>query len=126
MRWLNWIGHPAVLRAGGVWMVLRQGWLALRLLRDERVPTALKLMMPAALLYAVSPVDVMPDLLPLVGQVDDLGLLVLAVLAFIKLCPADLVAEHQAAMDGRPQPSQARQSAPVDATYRWVDGSSRR
>ena len=58
-----------------------------------------KLVVPAAMLYAVSPLDLVPDLIPLVGQVDDLGVVVLAVMAFIKLCPRHLVDEHEATLD---------------------------
>jgi uncharacterized membrane protein YkvA (DUF1232 family) len=123
MRWWRFAAHPAVIRAGGLWALLRQGRLAFRLLRDERVPTVAKLIVPAAMLYAVSPLDLVPDLIPLVGQVDDLGVLVLAVLAFIKLCPHHLVVEHEAALDGQeaPDPGSARRGDPVDARYQWVD-----
>src|SRR5205085_9713421 len=65
MRWRWWFaGHPAVVRAGGVWAVLRQARLAFRLLCDERVPTATKLIIPATLLYLISPLDLIPDIIP--------------------------------------------------------------
>jgi uncharacterized membrane protein YkvA (DUF1232 family) len=123
MRWWRFAAHPAVIRAGGLWALFRQARLAFRLLRDERVPTMAKLVVPAALLYVASPLDFVPDLFPLVGQVDDLGILVLGVLAFIKLCPGQLVAEHEAALDGQeaPNPGPARRGESVDARYRWVD-----
>jgi uncharacterized membrane protein YkvA (DUF1232 family) len=125
MQWRWWLaGHPAVVRAGGVWAVLKQARLAFRLLRDERVPTATKLIIPATLLYLISPVDLIPDLIPVVGQVDDVMILLLGVVAFIKLCPAWLVAEHEgsdAGTEGSPRgPSVA--SEPIDARYEWVDG----
>jgi len=128
MRWWQVAAHPTVIRAGGLWALLRQARLAFRLLRDERVPTMAKLIVPAAMLYAVSPLDLVPDLIPLVGQVDDLGVCVLAVLAFIKLCPRHLVDEHEAALDGQeaPEPSTARRGDPVDARYQWVDDRAAR
>jgi uncharacterized membrane protein YkvA (DUF1232 family) len=78
--------------------------------------------------YLASPLDLMPDLIPLVGQVDDIGLLVLSVFAFIKLCPQHLVDEHEAALEGAesPAPGAARREDPVDARYRWVDGQPTR
>jgi uncharacterized membrane protein YkvA (DUF1232 family) len=123
MRWWRLATHPAVIRAGGLWAFFRQAWLAFRLLRDERVPTMAKLVVPAALLYVASPLDIVPDLFPLVGQVDDIGIVVLAVLAFIKLCPRHLVAEHEAALNGQDvhDPGTARRGDPVAARYRWVD-----
>jgi uncharacterized membrane protein YkvA (DUF1232 family) len=122
MRWWQFAGHPAVVRAGGLWAVLRHAQLAFRLLRDERVPTAVKLVIPATLLYLISPIDVMPDFLPMVGQADDLMVLLLGVLAFIKMCPAWVVAEHEASIEGRDTPADGgRRGEPVDAKYRWVD-----
>src|SRR5436305_14873331 len=97
MRWWRFAAHPAVMRAGGLWALLRQGRLAFRLLRDERVPMMAKLVVPAALLYVASPLDLIPDLIPVLGQIDDIGIVVLGIVAFIKLCPGHLVAEHEAA-----------------------------
>ncbi|HZR98701.1 MAG TPA: DUF1232 domain-containing protein [Chloroflexota bacterium] len=123
MRWWRLATHPAVVRAGGLWMLFRQARLAFRLLRDERVPTMAKLVVPAALLYVASPLDFMPDLIPLVGQVDDIGILILGVLAFIKLCPRYLVVEHEAALGGQDAPDAGAwpRGNPIDARYRWVD-----
>lgn len=123
MRWWRFATHPAVMRAGGLWALFRQARLAFRLLRDERVPTMAKLVLPAALLYVVSPLDLVPDLIPLVGQVDDIGIVVLSVLAFIKLCPQHLVVEHEAALDGQEASASGstRRDDTVDARYRWVD-----
>jgi uncharacterized membrane protein YkvA (DUF1232 family) len=125
MRWRWWVArHPAVVRAGGVWAVLKQARLAFRLLRDERVPTATKLVIPATLLYLISPLDLVPDLIPIVGQVDDVMILLLGIVAFIKLCPAWLVAEHQgssAGVEGVPGGPRLG-SEPIEASYQWVDG----
>ncbi|HLH23988.1 MAG TPA: DUF1232 domain-containing protein [Chloroflexota bacterium] len=123
MRWWRFATHPAVVRAGGLWALFRRGRLAYRLLRDERVPTMAKLVLPAALLYVVSPLNLIPNLIPIVGEVDDIGILVLGVLAFIKLCPRHLVVEHEAALDGQPvaDAGPIPRDEPVNARYRWVD-----
>jgi uncharacterized membrane protein YkvA (DUF1232 family) len=128
MRWWRFATHPAVMRAGGLWALLKQGRLAYRLLRDERVPMMAKLVVPATLLYFVSPLDLIPDVIPILGQVDDVGILVLGLMAFIKLCPQHLVAEHEAALDGKPASGEphARWDDTVDARYRWVDEQPRR
>jgi uncharacterized membrane protein YkvA (DUF1232 family) len=73
--------------------------LAWRLLRDDRV-SALKYLLPALLaLYVVSPVDMIPDLLLGVGQIDDVGAIIVATMVLIRLlpkvAPAEVVAEHQ-------------------------------
>lgn len=88
--------------------------LAWRLLRDERV-SALKYLLPAMLaLYVVSPVDMIPDLFLGVGQVDDVGAIIVAAMVLIRLlprvAPADVVAEHQQDLLG-PQRGQAERPA---------------
>lgn len=68
--------------------LLRLAW---RLFREPRVPVLLKAIPLLGVLYLLWPVDVLPDVLPLLGQLDDLGVLLLAVLIFIRACPPDLV-----------------------------------
>ncbi len=54
-----------------------------RLLKDRRVPLADKTLFVAALVYFVSPIDLIPDIFPFVGQVDDLYLIALTLLRLI-------------------------------------------
>ena len=75
--------------------VLRLYW---RLLRDRRVPLWPKAALVGTLAYVVSPVDLIPDLVPIVGRIDDLTLLVLVGRAFVSWCPPDVVAEHLRAL----------------------------
>ena len=130
MRWWRIATHPSVVKAGGIWTIFKQVRLAYRLLRDERVPVVAKLVLPAALVYLASPIDLIPDLIPLLGQVDDIGLLILSLVAFIRLCPRHLVDEHEAELDGQPAEPRSRQRArpdePVDVRYEWVEGRARR
>lgn len=86
---------------------VRLGW---RLLRDPAVPSVLKLLPFAAGLYLLFPLDGLPDFIPVVGQLDDLGVLALALESFVRLCPSDAVTFHQAAIrDGQPfRPSSPR------------------
>jgi uncharacterized membrane protein YkvA (DUF1232 family) len=79
--------------------------LVLRLLADGRVPFYLKVIPFVSLVYIVMPIDFIPDLAPILGQVDDLGVFVLAVEAFIMLSPQDVVQEHQAAIESKGSPS---------------------
>jgi uncharacterized membrane protein YkvA (DUF1232 family) len=85
----------SVLLDRGIRDQLRLGW---RLLRDERVP-ALKFALPALLgLYVVSPLDPIPDFLLGLGQIDDLGVVMVGVLLVArvipKLAPSHVVDEH--------------------------------
>lgn len=76
--------------------------LAWRLFFDFRIPLITKIIFITVLgIYVVSPIDFVPDLLPVVGQVDDLVIFALCMLQFIDACPLPLVDEHkQAIMKG--------------------------
>lgn len=62
-------------------------WLARK---DPRVPHAAKVVAVAALAYALSPIDLIPDVIPVLGQVDDLILVPLLIWTALHLIPADL------------------------------------
>lgn len=98
--------------------------LAWRLMRDPRVAATTKLLVPVlAAAYVLFPIDLLPDLVPLLGQVDDLVILALAVKLFIELCPPAVVREHQAALQGHP--GQARYDEPegevLEGEYRIIE-----
>jgi uncharacterized membrane protein YkvA (DUF1232 family) len=64
-----------------------------RLLRDPRVPRRGKLAVALLLPYLALPVDLIPDFIPVVGQLDD-AVVVAAVIAYAaRLCGSDLIAE---------------------------------
>jgi uncharacterized membrane protein YkvA (DUF1232 family) len=64
------------------------------LLRDARVSRVDKLLVAAAALYIVNPIDLIPDLIPFLGEVDDLFLLLLALQRLISRAGRDVLAEH--------------------------------
>lgn len=70
-----------------------------RLFRDRRVPRYLKAMTIFTVLYILSPIDILPDYMPLIGQLDDLSVLLLMAYYFIHWSPEDVVREHVAAID---------------------------
>ncbi len=76
-----------------------------RLFRDRRVPLAAKLVLPLVLLYLVMPFDIIPDFIPVLGQLDDLLIIGLGLALFIRLCPPPLVAEHIATWKAQQPPS---------------------
>lgn len=65
--------------------------------RDPRVPWFAKLAALAVAVYALSPIDLIPDFIPVLGYLDELLLLPLAVWLVLKLIPPELLAEHRAA-----------------------------
>lgn len=92
--------------------LFRNGRLALRLARDQRVPLYAKAALALTLLYVFTPIDIVPDWLPVVGQLDDLALLAGGLALFIRLCPPPVVAEHEAALGYRPRSSDGDHGAP--------------
>ncbi|MBI5052430.1 MAG: DUF1232 domain-containing protein [Chloroflexi bacterium] len=56
--------------------------LTWKLLRDSRVPLWVKGTFLASVAYIVSPLDFVPDAIPLLGQIDDLGVLIIG----MKVC----------------------------------------
>jgi uncharacterized membrane protein YkvA (DUF1232 family) len=81
-------------RAGILAEIARQLRLIWRLLNDSRVPTWTKLLVPATLLYVISPIDFIPDVVLGLGQLDDLTVLLLGLWLFVDLCPKDIVRQH--------------------------------
>lgn len=85
-------------QAVGFWTVVRAVVggvrLTLALLRDERVATHDKLAAGAALVYLVSPVDLILDVIPVIGQLDDLALIVWAWRRLVQSAGLDVIEDH--------------------------------
>lgn len=111
-RWLSW---PWLLRA-----LVSHVRLTMRLLREPRVPPLVKAVPILGALYVVSPVDVIPDIVPILGQLDDLGVILLALETFLKWCPAPAVDFHRAALAHR------RKYAPMPPAGDVIDAEFRR
>jgi uncharacterized membrane protein YkvA (DUF1232 family) len=63
------------------------------LLRDERTPMARKVLLGGALGYLILPADLIPDRIPLIGGLDDLVVVVLAVDLFLDGVPGEVLTE---------------------------------
>jgi uncharacterized membrane protein YkvA (DUF1232 family) len=68
--------------------------------RDPRVPWYAKAIGVCVVAYALSPIDLIPDFVPVLGLLDDLVLVPLGLLLVVRLIPADILAEHRAAAAG--------------------------
>ncbi len=68
--------------------------LCLRLLTDKRVPIAERALVAGAIVYALVPLDLIPDMLPFVGQVDDVYLIALTLLRLMERTDPKIVREH--------------------------------
>jgi uncharacterized membrane protein YkvA (DUF1232 family) len=67
--------------------------------RDPRVPWHAKALALGVTGYALSPLDLIPDVIPVLGYVDDAIILPLGIWLVVKLIPKDVMAEHRAAAD---------------------------
>lgn len=74
-----------------LWRLFRL-WRSLA--KDPRTPMAAKVFPWVALAYLVFPIDLVPDVIPILGQLDDVGVIVLLVTIALKVIPKDLWAEH--------------------------------
>ena len=118
-------GGAQALLDPGMWDQLRLAW---RLFRDPRVAPRLKTAVPVlTALYVLSPVDLLPDVLLGIGQVDDIGMIGLALVVLTRLvprlAPPDVLEEHLAAMGlaGPRAQGHADRAEPeqvVEATFR--------
>ena len=88
---------PAVDRLKGWARGVRRDIHALYLAgRDPRVPWYAKALAAAVAGYALSPLDLIPDFIPVVGYLDDLILVPLGIVIVIRLIPTEIMAEHRA------------------------------
>lgn len=85
------------MKEPGFWRELwQQARLAYYLLRDPEVPFYLKLLPFTAVVYLLFPFDLLPDLAPVIGQLDDITALLVGMKVFIELAPPHVVARHMA------------------------------
>lgn len=105
--------------AGFLGEILRQIRLVWRLLTDPNVPTWVKFIPPLALLYILSPVDLVPDPLLGLGQLDDLAVILIGLKLFVELSPKGIVQRYRDELAGNPPPEP--EGEVVDASYRVID-----
>jgi len=64
------------------------------LVKDPRVSTADKAILGAAIVYVFSPIDLIPDVIPFLGQVDDAYIVAIALQRLINSAGPEVVKEH--------------------------------
>jgi uncharacterized membrane protein YkvA (DUF1232 family) len=63
--------------------------------KDSRTPLSAKLISVAVVAYALSPIDLIPDFIPIIGYIDDLIIVPLGIILAIRLIPAPLMSEFR-------------------------------
>ena len=97
---------------------LRLVW---RLTFDKRVPLILRLLVPLAIVYFISPVDLLSDWIPVLGRFDDILVLGLAALFLIKLAPKHVLDDILGPPPNLPRPEDKDPSKVVDGSSHVVD-----
>jgi uncharacterized membrane protein YkvA (DUF1232 family) len=79
------------------------GRLLLELVRDARVPASRKLWLAVAAAYVAAPIDLIPDIIPVISRLDDVAVVVVALDLFLESVPREIMIERMYALgiDGR-------------------------
>src|SRR6476619_3917116 len=85
-RWRDtWLARLRVLK--------RESLVVWYAARDPRLPWPVRLLALAVAAYALSPIDLIPDFIPVLGYLDDLVLVPLGIALVVKLTPAPVLAD---------------------------------
>lgn len=85
-------------RFRSLWLRVRLAW---RLFHDARVPTWTKVVPVLTVLYLLSPLDIIPDFIIGLGQIDDIFILMMGLQLFERIAPRVVVEEHLKALTKR-------------------------
>jgi uncharacterized membrane protein YkvA (DUF1232 family) len=87
--------------------------------RDPRVPWYAKAAAICVTAYALSPIDLIPDFIPVLGCLDDLLIVPLGILLVIWLVPPQLMAEHRFAASTLAAPTRSMAAAAIIGAI-WI------
>lgn len=76
--------------------------------RHPRTPWYAKAILVLVLLYALSPIDIIPDIIPVLGMLDDLVILSLGIWISVRLIPKDVMAECREQAEAADRPDWVR------------------
>ncbi len=95
-------------------------WIAAR---DLRTPILAKILAAGVAAYALSPLDLIPDFIPVLGYLDDLLIVPLGIMLAVKLIPAPLMSEFRATASRRDQRPVSRAGLVVIVAV-WLAGAA--
>ncbi|MCS7259860.1 MAG: DUF1232 domain-containing protein [Anaerolineae bacterium] len=99
--------------------LLREIFLIVRLMFDHRVPLWVKFIPLLTVLYILSPIDLSPDPILGLGQLDDTLTLLIALNLFLALCPREVVEQLRHGFKRKNAPDS--EAEVIDTTYRVLD-----
>ncbi len=68
--------------------------LARRLMVDNRIPAPVRLIVPLLVLYLALPLDLIPDFIPVIGQLDDILVIVIGIAMLARFVPSKVLDQH--------------------------------
>lgn len=101
MSWLKQKAHRLRVDAHAVWLAVR----------DPRTPLLAKMIGMGVAAYALSPIDLIPDFVPILGMLDDLVLIPFGIWLFLCFIPDAIWAEHMAVAERETQRPVSRRGA---------------
>ena len=101
--------------------IIKLAGLVWRLTFDKRVSIFLRALVPLAVIYVISPIDLIRDRLPIIGRFDDLIVFGLAILFLTKLAPRRIVDEHLGVVPESDRPEDKDPDKVVDGTSKLID-----
>jgi uncharacterized membrane protein YkvA (DUF1232 family) len=90
--------------------------------RDPRVPWYAKVLAVAVAAYALSPIDLIPDFIPVIGYLDDLIILPLGIWLVVSLIPGEVMVEYRAKASEAAQRPTSR-AGMVVVILLWISGT---
>ena len=109
MKSVRDIAHDIRIEAHTIWLCAR----------DPKVPLPARLFGLIVAAYALSPVDLIPDFIPVLGLLDDAILIPVGVWLFLKMVPADVYANQRAVAEEASHRPVSRVAATVIAIL-WI------
>jgi uncharacterized membrane protein YkvA (DUF1232 family) len=81
--------------------------LAWRLMGDGRIPLAVRAIPPLLVLYLAMPLDLVPDIIPVLGQLDDVLVLLVALGLLARFVPLEVVDAHLTELEAEARSGQS-------------------
>src|SRR5689334_2363581 len=88
--------------------------------RDPRTPWYARVAAMLVAAYALSPIDLIPDFVPVLGYLDDLLIVPLGILLVVRLIPAEVLAEHRVTAEARPTARPISYTAAAVMVGLWI------
>ena len=88
--------------------------------RDPRTPWYARAAAILVAAYALSPIDLIPDFIPILGYLDDLLIVPLGILLVVRLIPADVLEEHRMSAEKRQVTRPVSYAAAVFMVGMWI------